>query len=110
MLRYGRRLVVGEPTALACRHPPRPANAHAVTFLTSAPNRLWSTNVSMVQAVKDGVVRVFAALAPFNSEIIGHYDSTGGSRFVALEPIGQAVRTRSGGIEAERARCYRACR
>jgi len=83
------------------RHPPRPANHHAGTILTSAPDRLWGTGASMVQTEKDGRVWVFAALDHFNSEIIV---STDGSRFAALEPISQAVSTRFGAIEADAAR------
>ena len=48
----------------------------------------------MVQIVADGCVWVFAALDYFNSEIIGHYVPTDGSRFAALEPISQAVSAR----------------
>jgi transposase InsO family protein len=58
----------------------------------------------MVQTVQDGRVWVFAALDHFNSEIVGHYVSTDGSRFAALEPISQAVTARFGGIEADAAR------
>lgn len=113
-LRYGLGLVVGRNRVLRLmrenqllspyRHPPRPANDHAGTMLTSAPDRLWGTGASMVQTTKDGRVWVFAALDHFNSEIIGHYVSTDGSRFAALEPISQAVSTRFGGIDADAAR------
>jgi transposase InsO family protein len=86
------------------RHPPRPANDHDGTILTTAPDRLWGTDASMVQTVGDGRVWVFAALDHFNSEVIGHYVSTDGSRFAALEPISQAVSARFRGIEADVAR------
>lgn len=46
----------------------------------------------------------FAALDHFNSEVIGHYVSTDGSRFSALEPISQALTERFGGIAANAAR------
>ena len=42
------------------RHPPRPANDHAGTILTTAPDRLGGTDTSMVQTVQDGRVWVFA--------------------------------------------------
>jgi putative transposase len=113
-LRYGLGLVVGRNRVLRMmgenqllspyRRPPRPANDHTGTILTSAPDRLWGTDASMVQTVEDGRVWVFAALDHFNSEIIGHYVSTDGSRFAALEPISQAVGARFGGIEADAAR------
>jgi putative transposase len=86
------------------RHPPRPANDHDGTILTTAPDWLWGTDASMVQTVADGRVWVFAALDHFNSEVIGHYVSTDGSRFAALEPISQAVSARFRGIEADVAR------
>ena len=113
-LRYGLGLVVGRNRVLRLmhenqplspnRHPPRPANGHDGTILTTAPDRLWGTDASMVQTVADGRVRVFAALDHFNSEVIGHYVSTDGSRFAALEPISQAVSARFRGIEADVAR------
>jgi putative transposase len=113
-LRFGLGLVVGRNRVLRLmhenqllspyRHPPRPANDHAGTILTMAPDRLWGTDASMVQTVRDGRVWVFAALDHFNSEVIGHYVSTDGSRFAALEPVSQAVITRCGRIEADAAR------
>jgi hypothetical protein len=83
------------------RHPPRPANDHTGTILTTAPDRLWGTDASMVQTVQDGRVWVFAALDHFNSEVGGHHVSTDGSRFAALEPVSQAFIARFGGIEAD---------
>src|ERR1700743_1474711 len=82
------------------RPPPRPANDHDGTILTTAPDRLWGTDASMVQTVADGRVWVFAALDHFNSEVVGHYVSTDGSRFAALEPGSQGVAARFGGIGA----------
>ena len=99
-LRYGLGLVVGRNRVLRLmhenqllspnRHPPRPANDHDGTILTTAPDRLWGTDASM--------------LDHFNSEVIGHYVSTDGSRFAALEPISQVVSARFRGIEADVAR------
>jgi len=113
-LRYGVGLVVGRNRVLRLmhesqllspyRHPPRPANDHNGTILTTAPDRLWGTDASMVQTVADGRVWVFAALDHFNSEVVGHYVSTDGSRFAALEPVSQAVAARFGGIEVDAAR------
>jgi len=78
-LRYGLGLVVGRNRVLRLmrenhllspyRHPPRPANNHTGTILTSGPDRLWGTDASMVQTVQDGRVWVFAALDHFNSEL-----------------------------------------
>jgi putative transposase len=106
-LRFGRGLVVGRNRVLRLmhenqpfspyRHPPRPANDHAGTILTTAPDRLWGTDASMVQTVEDGRVWVFAALDHFNFAIIGHHVSADGSRFAALEPISQAVGARFAG-------------
>src|SRR3984885_14361061 len=71
-LRYGVGLVVGRNRVLRLMHenqllspyrqPPRPANDHNGTILTTAPDRLWGTDASMVQTVADGRVWVFAAL------------------------------------------------
>jgi hypothetical protein len=118
-LRYGLGLVVGRNRVLRLMHehhllspyrqPPRPANDHDGTILTAAPDRLWGTDASMVQTVEDGRVWVFAALDHFNSEIVGHYVSTDGSRFSALEPISQAVSQRFGGISADAARGVTVC-
>jgi integrase len=43
-------------------------------------------------------------LKPAAIEVVGHYVSTDGSRFAALEPVSQAVIARFGGIEADAAR------
>jgi putative transposase len=106
-LRYGLGLQVGRNRVLRLmrenhllspfRRPPRPANDHDGSILTDAPDVLWGTDASMVQTVEDGRVWIFAALDHFNSEVIGHYVSTDGSRFSALEPITQAVASRCGG-------------
>jgi len=113
-LRYGLGLRVGRNRVLRLmrehrllspyRRPPRPANDHDGTILTQAPDLLWGTDASMVQTVADGRVWIFAALDHFNSEVIGHYVSTNGSRFSALEPISQALTDRFGGIDADAAR------
>jgi transposase InsO family protein len=113
-LRYGLGLPVGRNRVLRLmrehhllsphRRPARPANDHDGTILTEAPDVLWGTDATMVQTVEDGRVWVFAALDHFNSEVVGHYVSTDGSRFSALEPISQALTTRFGGIAADAAR------
>ncbi|MCW2239573.1 DDE-type integrase/transposase/recombinase [Azospirillum canadense] len=113
-LRYGLGLPVGRNRVLRVmrenhllsphRRPPRPANDHDGTILTDAPNVLWGTDATMVQTVEDGRVWIFAALDHFNSEVIGHYVSTDGSRFSALEPLSQAVTARFGGVGADAAR------
>jgi putative transposase len=114
-LRYGLGLTVGRNRVLRLmrdthllspfRRPPRPANDHDGTILTDAPDVLWGTDGTMLQTVEDGRVWIFAALDHFNSEVIGHYVSTDGSRFSALEPITQAVTARCGGaIGADAAR------
>jgi putative transposase len=113
-LRYGLGLPVGRNRVLRLmrehrllspsRRPSRPANDHGGTILTDAPDVLWGTDATMVQTVEDGRVWIFAALDHFNSEVIGQYVSTDGSRFSALEPISQAVTARFGGIGADAAR------
>src|SRR6059058_1378222 len=113
-LRYGLGLRVGRNRVLrlmrehqllsAHRRPPRPANDHDGTILTEAPDVLWGTDASMVQTIEDGRVWIFAALDHFNSEVVGHYVSTNGTRFSALEPISQALTERFGGIGADAAR------
>jgi putative transposase len=113
-LRYGLGLPVGRNRVLRLmrehrllspfRRPPRPANDHDGTILTDAPDVLWGTDATLVQTVADGRVWVFAALDHWNSEVIGHYVSTDGSRFSALEPICQAVAARFGPAQAGCAR------
>jgi putative transposase len=112
--RYRRGLAVGRNRVLRVmrenrllspkRRPPRPANDHDGTILTDAPDVLWGTDASIVQTIEDGRVWICAALDPFNSEVVGHYVSTDGSRFAALEPISQAITVRCGGVGADAAR------
>jgi hypothetical protein len=113
-LRYGLGLPVGRNRVLRqmrqhqlllpFRRPPRPANDHDGTLLTDAPDGLWGTDATLVPTVADGRVWVFAAIDHGNAEVIGHFVSTDGSRFSALEPIAQAVAARFGGIGADGAR------
>jgi putative transposase len=87
-LRYGLGLVVGRNRVLRLMHenqllspyrrPLRPANDHNGIILTTAPDRLWGTDASMVQTVADGRDWVCAALDHFDFEII-HDVSTDGS-------------------------------
>jgi putative transposase len=113
-LRYGLGLPIGRNRVLRLmrdnhllspfRRPPRPANDHNGSILTAAPDVLWGTDATLVPTVEDGRVWVFAALDHWNSEVIGHFVSTDGSRFSALQPIAQAVAARFGGIGAAAAR------
>jgi putative transposase len=113
-LRYGLGLPVGRNRVLRLmrehqllspfRRPPRPANDHDGTLLTDAPDLLWGTDATLVPTAEDGRVWVFAAIEHWNAEVIGHFVSTDGSRFSALEPIAQAVAARFGTIGADRAR------
>ena len=113
-LRYSLGLPVGRNRVLRLmrehrllspfRRPPRPTNDHDGPILTDAPDVLWGTDATMVQTVEDGRVWIFAALDHFNSEVIGHYVSTDGSRFSALEPLSQAVTARFGGMGTDAAR------
>ena len=113
-LHYGLGLPVGRNRVLRLmrdnqllspfRRPPRPANDHDGTILTDAPDLMWGTDATLVQTAEDGRVWVFAAIDHFNSEVVGHYVSTDGSRFSALEPISQAVAARFAGSGADAAR------
>src|SRR5690349_12597766 len=113
-LRYGLGLPVGRNRVLRLmrdhqllspyRRPPRPANDHDGTILTEAPDVMWGTDATLVQTAEDGRVWIFAAVDHYNSEVVGHYVSTDGSRFSALEPISQAVAARFGTSGADAAR------
>ena len=113
-LRYGLGLPVGRNRVLRLmrqhqllspfRRPARAANDHEGTLLTDAPDVLWGTDATLVPTVEDGRVWVFAAIDHWNAEVIGHFVSTDGSRFSALQPIAQAMTARFGGIGADRAR------
>ena len=113
-LRYGLGLRVGRNRVLRLmrenqllspfRRPPRPANDHDGSILTAAGGLLWGTDASLVRTAEDGWVWVFAAVDHFSSEVVGHYVSTDGNRFSALQPISQAVANRFGGVGADAAR------
>jgi transposase InsO family protein len=113
-LRYGLGLPVGRNRVLRLmrqhqllspfRRPPRPANDHDGTLLTDAPDRLWGTDATLVPTAEDGRIWVFAAIDHGNAEVVGHFVSTDGSRFSALEPIAQAVAARFGSFGADSAR------
>ncbi len=65
---------------------------------------MWGTDATSVQTAENGRVWVFAALDHWNAEVIGHFVSTDGSRFSALQPISQAVAAHFGAIRADCAR------
>jgi len=82
-----------QPTALVAR-------AHDGTIVTTRPDVLWGTDATAAVTVTDGHVTVFAAIDHYTAECLGLHVAKCGTRFEALEPLRQGVRTYFGGMAA----------
>jgi transposase InsO family protein len=73
---------------------------HDGTIIPDAPNRMWGTDATAAFTSEDGQVTVFAAVDHNTAECVGIHAAKPGTRYEALEPIKQGVRTRFGAIGA----------
>jgi len=69
---------------------------HDGTITTERPDQMWGTDATATYTFTEGYVTVFAAVDHCTSECVGIHAAKRGSRFEALEPIRQAVRSRYG--------------
>jgi len=72
---------------------PRGPRVHDGTIIPIAPNVMWGTDATATWTLEQGQVSVFAALDHHTGECLGIHAAKYGSRFEALEPIRQAVKT-----------------
>jgi putative transposase len=74
-------------------HGPR---AHDGTIITNRLDTMWGTDMTATFTQEDGQVAIFIAVDHYSAECIGIHAAKHGTRFEALEPIRQGVRTHCG--------------
>ena len=77
---------------------PRGPRVHDGTIIPGAPNRMWGTDATQTWTRHDGVVTVFVAVDHFVGDVVGIHAARPGTRFEALEPLYQGVRTHFGEV------------
>ena len=113
-LRYGQGIAVGKNRILRlmrehhllspARVAQAPPAAHNGTIVTNAPNLMWATDGFRVFTREDGWVWGFIVIEHWNAECLGIHVCKHGSRFNALEPLGQALLRIYGSLDRDVAR------
>jgi putative transposase len=75
---------------------PRGPKAHDGTITTDRIDTMWGTDMTTTFTREDGQVAMFIAVDHGSAECVGIHAATHGTRFEALEPIRQGVRTHMG--------------
>lgn len=110
-LRFEQGVRAGQPRVLrlmrehALLAPQRPGTAHGPhphdgTIVADAPDMMWGTDATSTTTPADGTVTVFALIDHHTLECLGLHAAKPATRFEALEPIRQGVRTIFGGFAA----------
>ena len=76
-------------------HPHGP-KAHHGTILPTQVDTMWGTDMTAPDTREDGQVAIFLAVDHYSAECVGIHAAKQGTRFAALEPIRQGVRTALG--------------
>jgi putative transposase len=71
---------------------------HDGTIIPEKPNQMWGTDATAAFTQEDGQVTVFIAVDHRTAECVGIHAAKPGTRYEALEPIRQAIRSRFGAI------------
>ena len=79
----------------------RGPRVHDGTIIPDAPNRMWGTDATQVMTRNEGMATVFVALDHFVGDVVGIHAARPGTRFEALEPIHQGIRTHYGPLTAD---------
>ena len=84
------------PTRQGHPHGPK---AHDGTIIPAQVDTMWGTDMTATYTRQDGQVAIFIAVDHYSAECVGIHTATQGTRFEALEPIRQGVRTSFGTFE-----------
>ena len=113
-LRYGQGIAVGKNRILRlmrehhllspARVAQTPPAAHNGAIVTNAPNVMWATDGFRVFTREDGWVWGFIVIEHWNAECLGIHVCKHGSRFNAVEPLGQALLRIYGSLDRDVAR------
>jgi transposase InsO family protein len=80
------------------RHPHGP-KAHDGTIITEHIDTMWGTDMTTTFTQQEGQVAIFITVDHCSAECVGIHAAKQGTRFEALEPIRQGVRTHFGAFE-----------
>jgi putative transposase len=83
---------------------PHGSKAHDGSITPNRLNTLWGTDMTATLTREDGPVAMFLAVAHGSAEGVGMHAAKQGTRFEALEPIRQGVRTDVGAFGEDVAR------
>jgi transposase InsO family protein len=81
-------------------HPHGP-QAHDGTIITAQVDTMWGTDMTATFTRQEGQVAIFIAVDHYSAECMGIHAAKQGTRFEALEPIRQGVRTAFGAFEQD---------
>jgi putative transposase len=82
---------------------PHGAKAHDGTIITERVDTMWGTDMTTTFTRQDGQVAIFIAVDHGSAECVGIHAALHGTRFEALEPIRQGVRTSFGAFAQDAA-------
>jgi len=77
---------------------------HQGEIITQAPNLMWGTDGARVFTVEEGWGWIFVAVEHWNAECVGWHVCKQGTRFAALEPISQGLKSTVGSVTADAGR------
>jgi transposase InsO family protein len=97
VLRLMRHAGLLAPARVGHPHGPR---AHDGTIVTTRPDEMWGTDATSC-LTDEGVATVFVAVDHCTAEGVGIHAARKGTRFEALEPLRQGLRTHFGGYAAQ---------
>jgi putative transposase len=80
---------------------PHGPSAHDGTIITDRVDTLWGTDMTATFTREEGQVAIFIAVDHCSAECVGIHAAKHGTRFEALEPIRQGVRTHFGAFDKE---------
>ena len=90
VLRLMRAARLLAPTRLGAAHGPK---AHDETIVTAAPDLMWGMDATSCLTRCEGTATVFVVVDHCAAECIGLHAARPGTRFEAVEPLRQGVRT-----------------
>jgi putative transposase len=82
--------------APARRGHPHGPKAHDGTIIPGQVDTMWGTDMTATYTRQEGQVAIFIAVDHYSAECVGIHAAKQGTRFEALEPIRQGVRTSFG--------------
>ena len=86
------------PTRQGQPHSPK---AHDGTIIPTQVDTVWGTDMTATDTCEDGQVAIFIALDHYSAECVGLHAAKQGTRFEALEPIREGVRTHFGAFRQD---------